>query len=345
MVLPLLGLAALGLGGVLNEPINNFLDQGAARNRRRQLMRGLGKDEGKSPMFGIFGSDSAYGDPLHRAGADDTKFNESGGLFYGGNRRYDPNNFIDDRYQQDLQSQAEANARATASISAGPAYGRLQLAREQWGSDPSNPNSPQYDPNASFNDWRARQEWLLENDTSNPDSPYYQPPQQEPNPAFVYDSPENARAHVAEANLANEVVQNTSDMLDFVQQSGGFGEVWNRSDALGMRAQAALENVPFIARQILDTGVIGNEERPLIEELAGMDNLQGIGDKKAIALLSALQRAAQQQRDTRYGFLERSNVGQYLYGEGGLGLQQRAGGNSGGNAQGGPSGWPQWGGN
>ncbi len=139
MVLPLLGLLALGALELGREPIENRRSAILGRNRQRAYARGTGQEGAPigplSGLLGGFGGGAAAprgaGDPLRRGGRGDTKFNESGAIFYGGGD-LSATNFLNARYQQDLQTQQEAAAKERTSISAGPGYLNAALNREKF---------------------------------------------------------------------------------------------------------------------------------------------------------------------------------------------------------------------
>ena len=132
-MLPLLGLlGGVALGGLEmgREGIMNRRMRQDGNNRRRAYDRGAGGEE--MPMGGLFGGNQAgSGDPMRRGGPGDTKFNESGALYYGG-ADIDTNNFLSQRYQQDLQTQQEGAAMARQQVASGPGYMNAQLNRDEF---------------------------------------------------------------------------------------------------------------------------------------------------------------------------------------------------------------------
>ena len=132
-MLPLLGLlGGVALGGLEmgREGIMNRRMRQDGNNRRRAYDRGAGAEE--MPMGGLFGGNQAgSGDPMRRGGPGDTKFNESGALYYGG-ADIDTNNFLSQRYQQDLQTQQERAAMARQQVASGPGYMNAQLNRDKF---------------------------------------------------------------------------------------------------------------------------------------------------------------------------------------------------------------------
>ena len=113
MVLPLLGLLAVGALEANRGGIENRRNRARGQNRVKSYERGL------------------LNDPMRRDGAGDTKFNESGAIFYGGGD-LSANNFLSQRYDQDLQTQAENAQMARQKVASGPGYANAALNREKW---------------------------------------------------------------------------------------------------------------------------------------------------------------------------------------------------------------------
>jgi len=131
----LLALGALELG---REPIENRRSAILGRNRQRAYARGTGQEGAPiGPLSGLLGglgrnaAPRGTGDPLRRGGRGDTKFNESGAIFYGGGD-LSATNFLNARYQQDLQTQQEVAAQRRTATSAGPGYLNAALNREKF---------------------------------------------------------------------------------------------------------------------------------------------------------------------------------------------------------------------
>ena len=105
---PLIGLLALGGLEAARGPIEDRRNRIRGQNNVKAYNRGVAAD------------------PNRREGAADTKFNESGAIFYGGGD-ISADNFLTQRYEQDLQTQQENAAMARQKVASGPAAANAAL--------------------------------------------------------------------------------------------------------------------------------------------------------------------------------------------------------------------------
>ncbi|MCP4823968.1 MAG: hypothetical protein GY892_07595 [Shimia sp.] len=112
-MLPLLGLLAVGALEANRGGIENRRNRVRGENIRKARDRGL------------------LNDPYQRDGAGDTKFNEAGALYYGG-ADLSTNDFLSQRYQQDLQTQAENAQMERQKVAIGPAAANAALNKRKY---------------------------------------------------------------------------------------------------------------------------------------------------------------------------------------------------------------------
>ena len=273
----------MGREGIMNRRMRQD-----GNNRRRAYDRGAGAEE--MPMGGLFGGDQAgSGDPMRRGGPGDTKFNESGALYYGG-ADIDTNNFLSQRYQQDLQTQQEAAAMARQQVASGPGYMNAQLNRDKF-----NLEKQTAEDLAALN--RQSNEWMVTNFGSPQtkalyENPYLTPQLGQqlaadayatanatlPNQVIAQESETRGKPWQSMTPESRQEIYKAEDGLRNMREARNFFEKTNaleRSAAGGMsdesRKQAAswmYQSLNFL-REGFEAGAMQEADLKLFEDIAG----------------------------------------------------------------------------
>jgi len=287
MVAP--ALMALGLlgGGIAASPlVNDFLDRSSRIRDIAGDLRAAGRPQDAPRLLDMY-SDDAFKSPFLRENEDITSpYNRANVSFYGQtwDDQYTRGQAWDDMYQQDFQDQAEANARATASISAAPGMLNAQTNADRWRLDPANPegdnynssvdpNSPDYDPTQDprYALWRTQEEWKRDNAPGEPVNPF-----------GYYNTPDAFGKDQTLYTNANQGLQYIDSTIDLVTGGSSYEE-WLSAATPELKAGLQTTAMRVLAS---DQGALTDGELEFWTQMATGDFDKGTwGDRNALGYL------------------------------------------------------------